>query len=326
VFGKLDHAVTLRLPRLPYRDQAFDVVLCTEVLEHLVRPVESLAELWRITGKYLIITSLEALSMSRWQRLRSHLRVDVRQPHVERNFFVREELEALLGPALAFENLQHVPSEPAHPFAPVAEQEATVARLTSVDALADALCRAVSQPALGPGGLGFLLVKARAGATVRPAAPGADAALARWLIAQDAREEQAAQDALVVAAAWANGRLPFPTQEAADLEARPVAPALIALLRCPDCRGALLPEGTGLRCPACPQSFAAQYGVPILYPTRDGDEAQHRAEALALLCGDDAARRRHVDRLMRRLRRNERAPGPLRRLLWRIDGQALDAP
>src|SRR5262249_25317856 len=67
-FGKLDHAVTLRLPRLPFKDGAFDVVLSTEVLEHLVRPVEALAELLRITRKYLVVTSLEALSPNRSQR------------------------------------------------------------------------------------------------------------------------------------------------------------------------------------------------------------------------------------------------------------------
>src|SRR5204863_47904 len=44
-FGKVDHAVTLQLPTLPFRDEAFDVVLCSEVFEHLVRPVDTLVGL-----------------------------------------------------------------------------------------------------------------------------------------------------------------------------------------------------------------------------------------------------------------------------------------
>src|SRR5689334_13990463 len=40
--GKKDHAVVSNLRRLPFPDDAFDVVVCTEVLEHLVRPVEAI--------------------------------------------------------------------------------------------------------------------------------------------------------------------------------------------------------------------------------------------------------------------------------------------
>ena len=78
--GRLDHAITLDIARLPFPDDSFDVVLSSEVLEHLVRPIEAIGELLRVSRKYLIMTSLEALSVSRWQRLLSHLRVDVRQP------------------------------------------------------------------------------------------------------------------------------------------------------------------------------------------------------------------------------------------------------
>src|SRR6185369_78354 len=42
--GKRDHAVVSNIRRLPFPDAAFDVVVCTEVLEHLVRPVEAIAE------------------------------------------------------------------------------------------------------------------------------------------------------------------------------------------------------------------------------------------------------------------------------------------
>jgi 2-polyprenyl-3-methyl-5-hydroxy-6-metoxy-1,4-benzoquinol methylase len=41
---------------LPYKDNAFDVVLCTEVLEHLENPEKALKELKRVTKKYCIIS------------------------------------------------------------------------------------------------------------------------------------------------------------------------------------------------------------------------------------------------------------------------------
>jgi 2-polyprenyl-3-methyl-5-hydroxy-6-metoxy-1,4-benzoquinol methylase len=41
---------------LPYKDNAFDLVLCTEVLEHLEKPQDALKELVRVSKKYLVIS------------------------------------------------------------------------------------------------------------------------------------------------------------------------------------------------------------------------------------------------------------------------------
>ncbi len=41
---------------LPYKDNAFDLVLCNEVLEHLERPQEALDELIRVSNKYLLLS------------------------------------------------------------------------------------------------------------------------------------------------------------------------------------------------------------------------------------------------------------------------------
>lgn len=42
--------------RLPYKDNSFDLVLCTEVLEHLENPGNALKELVRVSRKYLVIS------------------------------------------------------------------------------------------------------------------------------------------------------------------------------------------------------------------------------------------------------------------------------
>jgi len=41
---------------LPYKDDSFDLVLCTEVLEHLEEPSKALREILRVGKKYLLIT------------------------------------------------------------------------------------------------------------------------------------------------------------------------------------------------------------------------------------------------------------------------------
>lgn len=41
---------------LPYKDNFFDLVICTEVLEHLENPNKALKEMLRVSRKYLIIS------------------------------------------------------------------------------------------------------------------------------------------------------------------------------------------------------------------------------------------------------------------------------
>ena len=58
--GRTLHSkLTLRIGnayQLPYTDAAFDLVLCSEVLEHLDDPERALAELRRVAKKYCIIS------------------------------------------------------------------------------------------------------------------------------------------------------------------------------------------------------------------------------------------------------------------------------
>lgn len=41
---------------LPYKDSSFDLVICTEVLEHLDEPEKAVREMLRVTKKYLILS------------------------------------------------------------------------------------------------------------------------------------------------------------------------------------------------------------------------------------------------------------------------------
>jgi 2-polyprenyl-3-methyl-5-hydroxy-6-metoxy-1,4-benzoquinol methylase len=42
---------------LPYEDNSFDLVICTEVLEHLEEPEKAFREMLRVTKKYLMIST-----------------------------------------------------------------------------------------------------------------------------------------------------------------------------------------------------------------------------------------------------------------------------
>lgn len=42
--------------KLPYKDNSFDLTICTEVLEHLERPEEALKEIKRVSKKYCVFS------------------------------------------------------------------------------------------------------------------------------------------------------------------------------------------------------------------------------------------------------------------------------
>lgn len=56
--------------RLPYPDGAFDLVICSEVLEHLENPAAALKELVRVSGKYCLFS----VPNEPWFRLANFLR------------------------------------------------------------------------------------------------------------------------------------------------------------------------------------------------------------------------------------------------------------
>lgn len=304
--GKLDRAFTADLSRLPFPDGAFDVVVCSEVLEHLVRPVEAIAELRRVTRRRLVMTSLEARASGRWTRWRSHHRVDVRIPHVERNFLLQHEIDALFGPRLWQEPLWVERLLPVRSLVPREEEAAAYAAIREPGALGAALARAAGAAEGGEPGMGIVLAWDRPGTAFRPA-PAADPALAAWLV-ERAVEVERAELALLRTA----GDDPVPLVE----RERPVSGVLLARACCPDCRGPLDTAATGAVCGACRNTYEGTYGVPILYPRHVAEPSED--ETVERICGGDPARRRVVRRVMRRLRRNERAPGPLKRLAWRL--------
>ena len=89
---------------LPYKDNAFDVVLCTEVLEHLEEPEKALKELKRVAKHYCVISVpnepwfmlgnfLRGKNVSRWGNDIEHIQ---HWTSSEMKRFVGEELKVLL--------------------------------------------------------------------------------------------------------------------------------------------------------------------------------------------------------------------------------------
>jgi SAM-dependent methyltransferase len=83
--------------RLPFADGAFDVVLCSEVIEHVENPVETILELQRVARVAVILTTEEV------HHDRAHIDAYLWKrpgwPHMERNLFHPDDLRACLPTA-----------------------------------------------------------------------------------------------------------------------------------------------------------------------------------------------------------------------------------
>lgn len=89
-------SLVLDAARLPFDDNTFDVVLCSEVIEHLESPSRAIQELLRVSRKGLIISTMEVTHGLFERKLRVQLR-DLDAPHAEFNWWHPSDFSKLLG-------------------------------------------------------------------------------------------------------------------------------------------------------------------------------------------------------------------------------------
>ncbi len=90
---------------LPFKDDAFDLVLCSEVLEHLPDPEKAVSELLRIAKDALLITTPKARSKQEQKRHFENL--DPQEPHAHINYFTQDEMKRLLPGGSFIESAVH---------------------------------------------------------------------------------------------------------------------------------------------------------------------------------------------------------------------------
>jgi ubiquinone/menaquinone biosynthesis C-methylase UbiE len=141
---------------LPFADGAFDLVISSEVLEHVEDPLAVMAELWRVARHAVVITTQEACRGA-WQRRAQMAAAERDQPHAERNYFLPADFRTIFGPATELRATLHLPERiRLFPRKDVAELERCVRALAverefgagAFGVLVAALARIWAQPPL----------------------------------------------------------------------------------------------------------------------------------------------------------------------------------
>ena len=91
------NGVSADASRLPFADGAYDLVVCSEVIEHLSHPALAIGELMRVARKYIILSTAEFSPLGEVERRLRVLTLDRDYPHAELNWFAPADFTLLMG-------------------------------------------------------------------------------------------------------------------------------------------------------------------------------------------------------------------------------------
>jgi len=271
--------------RLPFRDGAFDLVICSEVVEDVEFPLDVLLELNRVAGKALVLTTEEVTGDDALLASHGEERRDL--PHAERNLFHIRDLELVFGEDSEYRS--EYLGEPLPEPVPAEMAEAWIWGATDVKHW-------------DPDGLGVILTSLRgAGAKCAPRV-----------------SEEALMHAVMNVACEPRpisiGEPVSPTAQRKGLRAKMVCPLCSQELRWP----ASGSEGS-VQCEACKCEFAMIAGVPALYDETAPDSTSMDLETLLRVMRRDSEQ---IDALMKMKERLE-LPDATNELNWNFADEAV---
>ncbi len=225
LFG-LDSA-GIDLSNLPFEDGAFDIVLCSEVLEHVTNPIQAICELKRITKKALIITT-EAICYDKLERRLRMLLVDVKENHADRNWYLIDDFSVLLGKEISHKNT--IPA-----FSLFNRKGYAIDEVVRILRTCD------NRGRFERGGIGASIIYAK-----------------------EIPENKEKMDADILIDAILNTTADI--EYAKNIKQnKPRDENWYSMLRCPKCLGLIIKENDSMICQECGNRYNIERGVPLMY-------------------------------------------------------------
>lgn len=225
------HGVGIHAAQLPFKDGAFDLVVCSEVLEHVENAVDAILELDRVARKYVIITTQEACPsrLERWLKLRLR---DFSHPHYEINWWHPADFTSLLGKQTSYAAQIY--------FRPFQETGLSENELDDIQAKSLVRRMACEIPFGKPETWGIVVWKYKTAANNLP------------LYSSEALLEHVFTDKVIPE------QLKFAGHEFDS--------SLLAYLACPTCLASLTYQESELLCATCGHKYRIENGIPLMYP------------------------------------------------------------
>jgi len=264
---------------LPFAAASFDIVLCSEVLEHVERPVHCVLELHRVSARGIILTFQDAVVTEGRRRLEMAL-IDYDQPHVDRNIFTPDDYRVLLGEDVLITPQLCKWDWPKHDRK---EHDKSIEDIRCI------LKRITARADFGFHSLGMTGTLLKGGAAMRPEGRYSDDELLDAVLEPGVVQEP-----------------DFDTEP-------PVSDRLIERFACLLCKGPLNRTRDWLRCGGCGADWEIARGVPLMFLDDSGCDDAELADRVKHLCGTDKTRAGRMIALDRTFRYNRPEQCPVKR-------------
>ena len=236
-------SIAIDITSLPFKDNAFDVVVCSEVIEHLVNPIQALFELKRIARKAVIITT-SSICYDTVERLLQMRLIDISEKHPDRNWYMADDFITIFGKDTEYENIIGDTALVSSKGCPIEEVKAILKKVSSIHSFTRK-------------GLGILVTVTKE-PNKRTPCVGIDKiieAITRSHVKEGHRDN--AKDA-------------------------PLSPYLIERLQCVSCGGTIDEKNDLLTCRKCGTDYTVKNGIPIMYTHGTGYEELIATRRVAL--------------------------------------------
>jgi ubiquinone/menaquinone biosynthesis C-methylase UbiE/uncharacterized protein YbaR (Trm112 family) len=271
------HSASSDASRLPFKDKSFDLVLCSEVIEHLYRPVIAISEVVRVAKKYVVITTSEFCPTGEFERSQRMCGLDSAYPHAERNWYTHQDFKTLVGDGIRFHSqMDNLGGRSVDYFS---------RRRLTTEQVKNALEYLTLLGVQDPNHDGVIVIAPQG------PAPEMDGLEANYQ--QNKRKQEILYNLLNL----------YPARQNPGIEPEPVDPQLISKLFCLRCGGDCEQTGSQLVCKNCQAAYSIVNGVPIMLEEDSVEPfaARREEDAVQVLSKGDARRARQVYALMTKL-------------------------